>query len=223
MGQPTAVLDQQSTTDMLGGSAAFAVANNYSIAQTFTAGMAGTLSSVNVSVFKGSSTTANLTMSIWSTSASGSPLAELASSTIAASTIPLVDQPVVVTFSDFSQAVTVTPGLMLAIRLDSPALDTYPYQMRYNWYYDLPGQYAGGRSYVYGSTTLDQADADFYFQTYVTPVPEPGGILLGLLSLSPFVSMCAYRLLRSRDPDTRHDLASRNTTRPRFRQFLSRQ
>jgi hypothetical protein len=188
MGQTyTAVLDQQSTADMLASGGAFAVANNYSIAQTFTAGMAGTLSSVNVSMSKGSSTTANLTMSIWSTGTSGFPLAELASSTVAASTIPLVDQSVVVTFSDFSQAVTVRPGLMLAIRLDSPALNISPYQMRYDWSYDLPGQYAGGRSYIYGSTSFDQADADFYFQTYVTPVPEPSGILLGLLSLSPFV------------------------------------
>jgi hypothetical protein len=193
MGQPvvtdTAVLDQESTTNMLASSAGFAVANNYSIAQTFTAGMAGTLSSVNVAVYKGSSTTANLTMSIWSTGTSGSPLAELASSTVAASTISLVDQLVVVNFSDFSQAVTVRPGLMLAIRLDSPALNTPPYQMRYDWSYYLPGQYAGGRSYIYGSTTFDQADADFAFQTYVTPVPEPSGILLGLLSLSPLVSM----------------------------------
>lgn len=203
MGQ-SALLDQQSTADMLGGSAGFAIANDYSVAQTFTAGMAGTLSSVNVSVSKGSSATADLKMTIWSTDASGFPLAELASSTVAASAIPLVDDPVVVTFSDFSQAVTVTPGLVLAIRLGSTALDTYPYEMRYNWYYDLPGQYAGGRPYIYGSTTLDQADSDFYFQTYVTPVPEPSGILLGLLSLSSFVSMSAYRLLVSRDSDTRH-------------------
>jgi hypothetical protein len=193
IGQPvvtdTAVLDQESTTNLLASSAGFAVANNYSIAQTFTAGMAGTLSSVNVAVWKGSSTTANLTMSIWSTGTSGFPLAELASSTVAASTISLVDQLVVVTFSDFSQAVTVRPGLMLAIRLASPALNAPPYQTRYDWSYYLPGQYAGGRSYIYGSTTLDQADTDFAFQTYVTPVPEPNGILLGLLSLSPLVSM----------------------------------
>jgi hypothetical protein len=74
IGQPvitdTAVLDQESTTNLLASNAGFAVANNYSIAQTFTAGMAGTLSSVNVAVWKGSSTTANLTMSIWSTGTS---------------------------------------------------------------------------------------------------------------------------------------------------------
>jgi hypothetical protein len=87
---------------------------------------------------------------------------------------------------------------MLAIRLDSPALNAPPYQTRYDWSYYLPGQYAGGRSYIYGSTTLDQADTDFAFQTYVTPVPEPNGILLGLLSLSPFVSMYAYHLLGGR-------------------------
>ena len=65
------VLDQEYNTT---GPTSFAIAYNWSVAQTFTAGMSGTLSRVDVTVTKGPYTTADLILSLWSTSANGSPL-----------------------------------------------------------------------------------------------------------------------------------------------------
>ena len=161
---------------------ALAVASGYSEAQTLTCGLAGSLSRVDVAVLRGPNTTADLVLSIWSTAADGSPLAKLASSSLPASAIPNQYPDTLVSFENFSQSVTVSPGELIGIRLDSAAPDLPPYNARYDWYYETPGQYAGGRLFVYGGISIDQANTDLYFQTFVTPVPEPG---IGLLLLLP--------------------------------------
>ena len=175
------VLDQEYNTT---GPTSFAIAYNWSVAQTFTAGMSGTLSHVDVTVTKGLYATADLILSLWSTSANGSPLSQLAASSLPATAISSGVS--VVSFGGFSQSVNVTPGTVLGIRLSSPALNNPPYNTRYDWAYDKQGNYPGGRSFVYGNTTLDQAAADFDFRTYVTPVPEPTATVLagcGLFAL----------------------------------------
>lgn len=169
------VLDQQST---FVASTGLAVSDKYSQAQTFTCGIEGVLSRVDVKIEKGSATTADLVMSLWSTSGAGAPLNRLATISKPAADIAYSGFGTIVSFDTFS--LPVTPGEILGIRLDSTASNASPYDQRYDWFFEKSGEYSGGRMFVYGNIAVDQAAGDYYFQTYVTPVPEPGVTALSL-------------------------------------------
>lgn len=177
---PSAVLDQQ---NVFSSSSGCAVADRQSASQTVTCGIQGTLSRVVVEVNKGVAATADLTMSIWSTASYGGLLSRLATQTLPASSLPgSYSEWTLASFDGF--ALPVTPGELIGIRLDSSAANTSPYNARYAWAYQDPGQYSGGHVFTYPyPATVSQPSQDLYFQTYIVPIPEPDVILLAIAGL----------------------------------------
>jgi hypothetical protein len=133
---------------------------------------------VDVQVVKQPATTNDLVLSVWSTASDGSLLTRLATSSVHCSAILPAYNWTMVSFNSFSQPVYVSPGEAIGIRLDSPASQPYPFTEGYYWAYETPGLYQGGRLFAYGGVAIDQANSDFWFQTFVTPVPEPATTLL---------------------------------------------
>jgi hypothetical protein len=175
------ILDQDHSAP--GNFPALAVAEDRTQVQTFTVGMSGLLTTIEVEIAVGSQTFEDLLLSVWTTDATGGLLQMLAMSSVPPSAIP---PPIEGMFGfgfavfDLSlESILVSPGDALAIALNSNAANTAPFDERYNWV--LGGQYDGGRAYtLLGQQRLEQID-DLHFRSFVTPVsaPEPG--LMSLL------------------------------------------
>ncbi|HEX4938512.1 MAG TPA: PEP-CTERM sorting domain-containing protein [Candidatus Kapabacteria bacterium] len=202
------VIDQSVIYPASGGISSYSIyetpTNQYVLAQTFTAGMSGQLTAVNLGLFD--KAIENLTINILGTSG-GLPnlTAPLMSGTLTPSGVD--NDPFSLETVDFSSYLfDVVAGEMYAIMLSS----TTPFQQEYNWtrgsFDTFTGDdlspadpYAGGVGYYSnngGSTwnALTDFSQDFSFQTIVdpNPVPEPGSIGFMLAGLA------VYRFLSSR-------------------------
>jgi hypothetical protein len=159
------------------GFAAFAVAHNITLVQTFTVGVTGVLTRLEVQVRRGEETVEDLVLLLWSTDEEGLPENLLATvSQPPAATTPNIPAPFV-SFDLGAAAVAVSAGDVLAIELTSNAANDPPFQERYEWQYG--GQYAGGTAYIREGPALSELPGeDFHFRTYVDV--DPGTIPVAL-------------------------------------------
>ncbi len=170
------VIDQQHTP--AGNFPAFAVANDRTQIQTFTVGITGAVTRIDVQVSSELLTVENLVLSLWSTDAAGLPEALLATESVAptdpafTSTGPRPLVPLDLT----AGAVEVTSGELLAIELNSNAANNPPFNERYLW--EIGGQYDRGTAYTQIGSSFFKQSEDFHFRTFVTSVPEPGTLVL---------------------------------------------
>jgi hypothetical protein len=162
------------------------VENEYnSVAQTFTVGIGGTLSSIALQLGTYSGTGGTIDVNIFGTASSGLPAGDsLASASIGWSTLPtwsFYDPSAIVPFNLSSSHLSITAGAVLAIVVSSTpganaAMDSY-----------YPGGYLGGAAFGNYSGSWQPMRlsmdgivvyGDVGFKTYVTPTPEPTSILL---------------------------------------------
>src|SRR6266850_8098937 len=121
------MLDQQHTPS--GNFPAFAVANDRTQIQTFTVGITGALTAIDVQVSREPLTVENLVLSLWSTDAAGLPQARLATKSVAATDPAFTStgpRPFIA-FDLAGGAVEVTAGELLAIELNSTAANSPPF------------------------------------------------------------------------------------------------
>jgi hypothetical protein len=174
--QAAPIIDQQHTPS--GNFPAFAVANDRTQIQTFTVGIAGAVTRIEVQVSREPLTVENLVLSLWSTDAAGLPQARLATESVAPTDPAFTSTGArpLIPFDLPAGAVEVTAGELLAIKLNSNAANNPPFNERYLW--EIGGQYDRGTAYTQiGSSFLQQSD-DFHFRTSVTSMPEPGTLVL---------------------------------------------
>jgi hypothetical protein len=166
------ILDQS----FLGGVGSVSGHDDFS--QTFTVGIAGTLSSVGVRIFGFTDVTIDLrpTTSLGVPLLSDDPAAQLGRVNVTppSSSFALVSDDL----SPFG--ISVRPGDMLAIVLRSSSIQ--------NWGVALDGDatYAGGQAFIRQGTdwkTFSQvfpafSQADFQFDTFVERIPEPSALTL---------------------------------------------
>lgn len=193
----TPILDQ---TDggPFNAAAGFLATLGIDVAQTFTVGLAGTLSLVSVNIARTADTTAPLFVEI-RTTVGGIPNAVdgqvLLSTPLSAAQVPIASPTTAgplngpafafinVDLSAFGLAVT--PGEVLALSMTSDASPG-----GYLWGLNVPGTYAGGNSYYRGNS-LDAAwilgGADQNFRTFVS-VPEPASMALIAIAFAALVT-----------------------------------
>ena len=185
---PVPVVDQQIIVVQ---QAALAVTTGQSLGQSFTVGLAGSLTRIDFQLGRNSGTTQPLQVEL--RTASGdlpdlAPSALLFSGTIAAADVPILTFTSSFTASiDLSSAApVVTPGEKLVVLLSSSDSDWYNWD---NSGYFNSNPYTNGTSVKLGYpdysnwVTLD--NWDFGFRTWVVPVPEPSVLLpVGLLILA---------------------------------------
>src|SRR3954465_1275360 len=135
-------LDQEHAP--IGNFGALAVASDRTVIQTFTVGIAGALSRIDVQVARQPLTAANLDLSLWSTDAAGLPKDLLATASVPPAAM---GPPFLFPFVslDLGSGVPVAEGDVLAIALDSKEPNDLPPpspSTRYLWQYG--GQYVRG-------------------------------------------------------------------------------
>jgi hypothetical protein len=179
------MLDQTNTTPD-GGS--WGVTNQISVAQTFTAGLGGALSTVDVAVGRSSSCDpgTDLTVEIRPVvSGLPHPSTVIASTTVPRVSIPQTDFPTAATAVDFPTPATVTAGIQYAIVLRAPGaqdcvLDPGPPTLTEAGTYWWASAAAGGPA-TYPGGTLASTDindnwiaqpTDAFFSTYVQTIPD---------------------------------------------------
>jgi hypothetical protein len=154
--------------------------------QTFTVGVSGILSEVDVQLARNPTLPAHgITVSIVETTLSGVPdlSAVLATGTIAPSDIGTGFGFVPVDLSSLGLSVDVGQVLGISLTTLAPALGggINPYA----WGGDIPGAYPGGSGFVHDPP--GSSGRDFGFRTFVEPVPEPATLALlasGLLGVA---------------------------------------
>ena len=174
------ILDQSYTVSPVNFGAAVFVQN--SRAQTFTAGVSGLLSQVDLQLWRETGTTADLTVEVRRTS-SGLPLLGagdlLGTATVTAAQVGVTGFSTAFVSVSFSGVpIAISAGDVLALVLTSTASSPS------NWYLwatavsGAPG-YAGGTGFYRQSGGTFVAENDSGFRTYVTEsVPEPTSLLL---------------------------------------------
>jgi hypothetical protein len=181
--QASPTVDQQHTPS--GNFPAFTVARDSTQIQTFTVGITGTLTRIDVQVSRESQTVEDLVLSLWSTDATGLPQARLATASVSptdpAFTIPGPGESArpLIPFDLTAEAVEVTAGELLAIVLSSNAANDPPFfDERYLW--EIGEQY--DRGMAYSSSIFAQGD-DFHFRTFVTAPVTPFAAFTAKLEL----------------------------------------
>jgi hypothetical protein len=165
--QATPILDQQNAPS--GNFPALAVANDRTQIQTFTVGVTGVLTRIDVQVSRETQTVEDLVLSLWSTDVTGLPKDLLATVSVPPSAIDLRSptEPFV-TFDLSAEAIAVSAGELLAILLNSNAQNNPPFfEERYLW--EIGGQYDRGTAYTRLDTSFFEQSEDFHFRTYVEP------------------------------------------------------
>jgi hypothetical protein len=186
---------------------AVAIQAGHSVAQTFTVGITGQLSRIELQIGRAASVPADLTVEIRKTTSSGEPdisaAGLLATFDLSPSVIPVEPFPTTLVGVDLgSSAVPVVAGELLAILLEAqvPTFDWYL------WVYADPDRHPGIPSYSGGSMWEILAPAlpglpppihegatyDAAFRTFV---PEPG---TGLLVMTGMLGLAARRRLAAR-------------------------
>lgn len=184
-----ATLDQE--FNLIGSNKVLSVDVDNDLSQTFSVGITGTLSSIDL-LIKSVNSTEDLMVDIRQTTVSGSPVEEdigdeiLGSFTVTADSI---NEPGAFTFKSFDVSalgIDITNGNLLAISLTSnESIGSY------QWVVNTSGGYSGGEAYLRGadigsSTWTTFRNSDLSFRTYVQPVPVPAAVWLfgsGLLGL----------------------------------------
>jgi hypothetical protein len=177
-------------------------------AQTFTAGLTGTLTAVEVRIARHPKTPAGvpLTLDVRRTTPTGAPVESdtgpdvLASSTKFAMEIPYIvpgGPPPATFWVRFDvPAFNVAAGEVVAIVLRTPAgpnlNDTN--DIPFIWASDPAGTYAGGRAFARGvdaagpswgdASSSSLAGSDLAFRTIIAPVPLPAAAAAGLTTLA---------------------------------------
>jgi hypothetical protein len=188
------VLDQSNVVNTFIFDAA--VASEVSRGQTFTVGLAGLLSQVNLEIYQSPNTIGSPTFEILGTTG-GVPdnTKVLYTTTIPLSDIPIFANPppgaFPLTSVDVSSAgIMVTPGEVLALTLSRDVVGVPPWLL---WRQGIGG-YTGGNSYDSippGSPWTIDGSYEGGFQTFVSAVPEPSAIVLALIGVG-----CLVRPLR---------------------------
>jgi len=158
--------------------------------QTFTVGLSGLLTRVDLQLGRQTGTSGPLQVELRKTSGGLpdlTPQALLFSTSIAASAVPVTGSPASFTvFLDLSSAPpSVTPGDCLAILLTNPDTSWYLWSSHY-WPGDI---YSGGSALKLVSPSapnwIEVSGYDSGFDTWITQVPEPSALLpVGLLILA---------------------------------------
>jgi len=167
-----------------------AVVSEVSRGQTFTVGLAGVLSEVDLEIYKSTNTVVDPTFEIVGTTG-GVPddTKLLYQTTIPLSSIPTFDTPPTGAFTltpvDVSSAdIVVTPGEVLAVTLSRNAPGNPPWLL---WRQGIGG-YTRGDSYDSippGAPWTIDSPYEGGFQTFVSSaVPEPSAVVLVLIGLS---------------------------------------
>jgi len=180
-----------------------AVVSEVSRGQTFTVGLAGVLSQVNLEIYKSTNTIVDPTFEVVGTT-SGAPddSKVLFQTVIPLSAIPTFDTPpsgaIPMTSVDVSSAdIVVTPGEVLGITLARNAQGSPPWLL---WRQGIGG-YTGGNSYDSippGSPWVVDSPYQGGFQTFVSTIPEPSAVILALIGVVS-LAMPLRRRLRPRD------------------------
>ncbi len=167
---------------------------NQNVTQTFTAGMTGLLTHVEISELRHHQGLAPnpLTVEIVAVDATGTPtLTVLASVVFAPSAIATTSGPLLVDVS--AAGIQVAPGLQLGIKLTSPNTQSQP---SYAWSGTAPGgAYAGGQIFIRDTIALSVWDLSFRtfvhtpatFQNYGTGHPGTSGIPTLTMSAAPIL------------------------------------
>ena len=161
------VLDQEHAP--VGNFGALAVASDRTVFQTFTVGIAGALTRIEVQVARQPLTAENLDFSLWSTDAAGLPKVLLARASVPPSALGAPFSFPFVGF-DLGSAVPVEEGDVLAIALNSNERNDLPPpapSTRYLWQYG--GQYVRGAVSVQVGPVLSPQAEDLHFRTFVVP------------------------------------------------------
>lgn len=165
----TPILDQSAGAD---SAKDFGGANITGVAQTFTVGIEGILSRVDLLLLRYRSELEPVHIEIRRN------LTDLTDASLLArvSLDPTVVPPypgggwLSIDFSPFG--LQVTPGEQLALVI------RYPIPTLYVWGVTVGDIYAGGHSYFFMNDQWNLGGGDQHFRTYVTPVPEPGVLAL---------------------------------------------
>ena len=186
VGGPVPIVDQSYETPGVTGNTI--VAARFEGAQTFTVGVDGRLTSVDVNLGRQSETVAPITLDIRRTH-NGIPAEPnqganiLTSLTLPASAVP-VSNGIDTQFVSFDVPdVAIHRGELLAIvlRTDAGPVFNEPNDIPFFWAADNDGHYAGGRAFARGSDaagptwgdgdTFSLADTDHEFRTHAVPLP----------------------------------------------------
>jgi hypothetical protein len=183
------ILDQSNVVNTFTFDAA--VVTEVSRGQTFTVGLAGILSQVNLEIYQSTNTVVAPTFDILGTTGGVPDNSKVLFQTIIPlADIPIFDTPPTTAFPltsvDVSSAgIVVTPGEVLALTLSRDAPGNPPWLL---WRQGIGG-YSRGNSYDSippGAPWTIDATYEGGFQTFVS-VPEPSTVVLGLISVACFV------------------------------------
>jgi hypothetical protein len=168
-----------------------AIATIQSVAQSFTAGLAGQLAEVDVQIGQSTGTTGDdVTLTIRSV-AGGVPAAALFQKTIPLATIPGLTFTSMTAVDVSAAGIMVNPGDLLAITLSRNAPGSPPWVL---WQSNEAG-YARGTGFTGNPGAWTAQTYDFGFRTFVqtSAVPEPSSLALSTLAAVAGLGYAARR------------------------------